>query len=143
MNTIARFAGPHAFLSNFYPAVVYLDGHSYRTVEHAFQAAKTDNHIARATIRAAATPGIAKRLGRRVTLAEDWSSRRLYVMQGLLEQKFARDPLRQQLLDTGTDELVEGNTWHDTYWGVCNGRGENHLGRLLMHIRAYQDTRTS
>jgi predicted NAD-dependent protein-ADP-ribosyltransferase YbiA (DUF1768 family) len=34
-------------------------------------------------------------------------------------------------------ELIEGNWWGDTYWGVCNGVGENHLGKLLMKIRDY------
>lgn len=33
------------------------------------------------------------------------------------------------------EELIEGNYWHDTYWGVCEGVGENHLGKLLMEIR--------
>jgi predicted NAD-dependent protein-ADP-ribosyltransferase YbiA (DUF1768 family) len=37
---------------------------------------------------------------------------------------------------TGDEELVEGNWWNDTFWGVCNGVGENNLGKLLMKIRA-------
>ena len=36
---------------------------------------------------------------------------------------------------TGDAELVEGNTWNDTYWGVCNGVGHNHLGKILMQVR--------
>ena len=41
---------------------------------------------------------------------------------------------------TGDAELIEGNTWHDNYWGVCscskcNGRGKNRLGKLLMKVR--------
>jgi predicted NAD-dependent protein-ADP-ribosyltransferase YbiA (DUF1768 family) len=53
-----------------------------------------------------------------------------------LQHKFAQNPeLYNQLKDTGTEEIVEGNWWYDKYWGVCNGEGENHLGKLLMWIR--------
>jgi predicted NAD-dependent protein-ADP-ribosyltransferase YbiA (DUF1768 family) len=44
--------------------------------------------------------------------------------------------MREMLLLTGDCELVEGNTWGDKFWGVCDGEGENHLGKLLMKIRA-------
>ena len=32
-------------------------------------------------------------------------------------------------------KLVEGNDWHDRFWGVCRGQGKNHLGKLLMRVR--------
>jgi predicted NAD-dependent protein-ADP-ribosyltransferase YbiA (DUF1768 family) len=58
-------------------------------------------------------------------------------MEGLVRQKFSKDPvLRQRLLDTGDQDLVEGNTWGDTFWGVCRGQGSNWLGRILMDVRA-------
>ena len=49
--------------------------------------------------------------------------------------KVADEQLADWLLETGDEELVEGNTWSDTTWGVCNGVGENKLGRLLMIVR--------
>lgn len=49
--------------------------------------------------------------------------------------KFAIPELKEMLLATGDEELVEGNYWHDTIWGVCDGVGENHLGKMLMEIR--------
>lgn len=36
---------------------------------------------------------------------------------------------------TGESILIEKNTWGDTYFGVCNGVGENNLGKDLMSIR--------
>jgi hypothetical protein len=39
------------------------------------------------------------------------------------------------LLDTSDKVLIEENNWNDTFWGVCNGVGENNLGRLLMQVR--------
>jgi len=70
-----------------------------------------------------------------LVLRPDWARIKLDIMYHLLQQKF-RDPLLQKLLLRTQDaELVEGNVWNDTYWGVCSGVGENHLGRLLMLVR--------
>jgi predicted NAD-dependent protein-ADP-ribosyltransferase YbiA (DUF1768 family) len=57
-------------------------------------------------------------------------------METLLRQKFAHPELRAKLKETNDAELVEGNWWGDRFWGVCRGEGENHLGKLLMKIRA-------
>ena len=57
-------------------------------------------------------------------------------MYDCLVSKFKLDKvLRFKLLDTYPAELIEGNTWGDTYWGVCNGAGKNMLGKLLMKLR--------
>ena len=32
--------------------------------------------------------------------------------------------------------LIEGNDWGDTFWGMTDGEGENHLGKILMRVRA-------
>jgi predicted NAD-dependent protein-ADP-ribosyltransferase YbiA (DUF1768 family) len=56
-------------------------------------------------------------------------------MKQLLKLKFNNPDLQQKLIATYPEELIEGNYWHDTYWGVCEGVGENHLGKLLMEIR--------
>lgn len=132
---INAFHGEHAFLSNFYPSPVTWDGVTYPTVEHAFQAAKTHNQEDRLAILTAATPGRAKKLGRKVALRTDWEGIKLSVMRNLLEQKFKEDDLALWLAETDGEELVEGNHWGDTFWGVCGGIGENHLGKLLMGIR--------
>ena len=83
----------------------------------------------------AATPSAAKRAGRKVRLRDDWELVRVHVMRDLLTQKFAHDSLAALLLSTGNAELVEGNTWGDTFWGVCGGTGLNVLGKLLMEHR--------
>lgn len=135
--SITAFAGDHRWLSNFWYARVTLDGVSYPTVENAYQAAKTLNLEARHQFERC-TPGDAKRLGKRLVLRADWDRVKLAVMRDLIAQKFARGTrLADQLLTTGTAELVEGNRWGDRYWGVCQGEGQNHLGRLLMEQRAY------
>lgn len=135
MRDITSFTGPHRWLSNFWPAPVSLDGVVYPTVEHAYVAAKTRDSTWRSAVLACGTPGDAKRLGRRMNLRSDWNAVRVDVMRDLLEQKFSNPTLAEKLLATGDALLQEGNTWGDTFWGVCNGRGENMLGKLLMEVR--------
>ena len=65
-----------------------------------------------------------------------WDGFKLDVMRTLVTQKFAKEPLRSMLLITGDEELVENNSWNDTWWGVCRGVGENNLGKLLMTLRS-------
>lgn len=133
--TVDRFVGDFAFLSNFYRSVIYVDGRRYATVEHAYQAAKTSDVASRELIRKAKTPSLAKKLGQAVTLRADWDAVRLQVMEDLVRKKFENPFLRPMLLATAGAELVEGNLWNDTFFGVCRGVGQNWLGKLLMKVR--------
>lgn len=144
MEKIEKFDGQYAFLSNFYDSPLPTNGGEviYPTVEHYFQAMKTENPREREKIRLAPTPGKAKRLGRNVNLRADWEEVKQSVMKYALIKKFNNNPeLKSLLLETGDAELVEGNDWHDNYWGNCscakcaNIPGANHLGKLLMEIR--------
>jgi N-glycosidase YbiA len=131
---IDHFDGNYRFLSNFHPVKVVFEGDEYPSVENAYQAAKTLIPSERYAIRLA-TPGAAKRLGKRVRLRSQWNELKLSIMLNLLDQKFKNPELRHLLLETKDVELIEGNEWGDTFWGVCKGLGQNHLGRLLMQIR--------
>lgn len=134
--TIDSFSGEHQYLSNFWDATVSLEGESYRSTEFAFQAAKTLDIEERRQIRMELSPGRAKRLGQKVKLRPDWDRIKDDVMLELVRQKFTRHPdLAVRLLSTGHATLVEGNRWRDTYWGVCDGVGENKLGQILMKVR--------
>lgn len=107
------------------------------TAEHLYQASKTLRHADIERIHAAATPGQAKRLGRFVELRSDWERAKLDVMRSVLRAKFAKGtPELAYLLATGDHQLVECNTWGDTFWGVYRGMGRNWLGFLLMGVRA-------
>lgn len=135
MSAIDSFRGEYRFLSNFYACPIVYEGDLYPSLEHAFQAAKTVDSDERKVVRTQTTAGNAKRAGRRVAKRAEWDSIRVSVMRELLYQKFNDPQLRQRLLNTGDVELVEGNDWGDVFWGVCRGRGENWLGRLLMEVR--------
>jgi N-glycosidase YbiA len=133
---ITEFQGEYRFLSNFWAAEVYYDSEFYPTVEHAYQAAKTLDKQERLAVLRCRTPGEAKRMSKTLTLRTDWQKVNLGIMEDLVRQKFSIGILRSQLRKTGDQELIEGNTWGDTFWGVCNGKGENHLGKILMKVRA-------
>lgn len=133
---IESFSGEHRYLSNFWPAFVLFDGAAYGTVEHAYQAAKTLDPAQRSNIRHADTPGQAKRMGRHVAVRPDWEQVKIAMMSDFVMQKFVNDKaLAVKLIKTGNAELIEGNTWNDTFWGVCRGKGQNHLGKILMRVR--------
>lgn len=131
------FDGEYAFLSNFYERPVEWEGIVYPSTEHAFQAAKVINPATRMRIAAAETPGRAKRMGRTVQLRGDWEQVKFNIMLDIVLAKFHQHKdLAEALLNTGDATLIEGNTWHDTTWGVCNGIGTNWLGKILMIVRA-------
>lgn len=136
---IEHFESPeHAFLSNFAIVEVEYKGKLYSSVEHAFQSAKCkdpewklkcqDDKI---------TPGKIKSLAKLVKAVDGWQQLKLGVMKELVKKKFEQEPFKQQLIDTGHIHIQEGNHWYDSFWGVRtdNGKGQNHLGRIIMDIR--------
>ena len=135
---IDRFVGEHRYLSNFFMSPVRDElGDVYPSVEHAYQATKATTEDDKNAILAAVKPMEAKEHGSKFVLASNWQTRKLEVMHLLLRNKFAPGtPLADKLLATGDAQIIEGNNWGDDFWGQCNGVGENHLGRLLMEIRA-------
>ena len=138
MDKISKFTGKYRFLSNFYvefPLCVEYDGRRYISVEHAFQSAKCKNECDKDLFLIVQDPRDAKFFGRTVKIREDWESIKLKVMEDCIRSKFKNPKLSKKLLETGDSILEEGNTWKDTFWGVYNGQGENHLGKILMKIR--------
>ena len=136
MDRVTEFRGRYRFLSNFYPCSVTLAGVQYPTVENAYQAAKRPYAEDRKVFETC-DPGYAKLLGRHGAVRFNWDTVKVKLMRKLIAQKFTEGTeLARLLLATGGAILEEGNTWGDTFWGVCNGRGQNNLGKLLMEQRS-------
>jgi len=131
---ISEFQGEFRFLSNFWPCKIYFEGMWYDSVEHAYQAAKTLDMDERLRISFLETPGKAKRAGKELKIRPDWEEIKIPIMRELLIKKFSHRELMFRLKKT-EGELIEGNNWGDTFWGVCKGQGQNILGKLLMEIR--------
>jgi ribA/ribD-fused uncharacterized protein len=133
---INSFEGEYGFLSNFYLCDIRYERSIYKSLEAAYQAAKTTDLAIRERIRIAETPGIAKKLGRKLVIRPNWDNIKLQIMEELVRHKFTSHlDLREKLLATNNMKLIEGNYWGDTFWGVCKGKGTNHLGQILMFVR--------
>lgn len=132
---IMGFRGEYSWLSNFHTCVCVWNGIPFMSSEHVFMYQKSNDPNYRLKIIMSSTPGQAKRIGKTAELRPDWDTYRLIAMSNALKSKFANKDLSQKLINTGDAHLEETNVWHDTYWGVCNGRGQNMLGRLLMNLR--------
>ena len=139
---IDSFKDKYSFLSNFFSSPIEHNGYRYQTVEHLFQSMKTDDVGKKNEIRLIWNPIRAKKLGREVELVDNWDDIKDGVMFMALLAKFRQHPhLKRALLRTNGVTLIEGNYWHDNYWGDCRCdsckeiRGKNKLGKLLMDIR--------
>lgn len=130
------FRGEYGFLSNMHdcPVTLVLNGapHTFQCAEAAFQACKEP---ARAGEFEALNGPSAKRLGRHVSLSPSWNADRVPYMRMALRAKFTQNPALLSRLKAIPGVIMEENTWHDTYWGVCNGKGANMSGKLLMEPR--------
>jgi len=135
---INSFRGKHSFLSNFYYSPITYEGIFYPTAEHMFQAMKTNDNTIRKYIANLTTPSQAKTFGHKILLREDWEKFKVNAMKIVLKNKFHVYELREMLLETKDEKLVEGNTWNDIFWGIDikTGKGENNLGKLLMEVRS-------
>jgi ribA/ribD-fused uncharacterized protein len=131
---IKEFQGNKRWLSNFTAVEVVLDGVTYPSTENAYQAAKTLDAKERVQFESIPS-GKAKRAGKSITIRPDWDDVKLSVMEDLNRKKYSIEPFRRKLLLTGNRYIQEGNSWGDTFWGVCKGQGENHLGNIIMSIR--------
>ena len=139
---ITSFRGKYNFLSNFYNSSVSYNGLNYLNAEAAYQAQKSldlNERIKFINLNASE----AKRLGKKVNLRPDWKFVKLDIMKQIVYNKFKKNTvLRAKLIATGDSELIEGNYWGDRYWGKVKDKnsdkfvGENHLGIILMEIRA-------
>lgn len=136
MTAIKEFRDDYYFLSNFHICIVQYENIFYHNAEAAFQSAKLLNKKDRYQFTFLA-PCEAKALGRQVLLRKDWEKIKYKVMYDIVKDKFTRNiKLKYKLIDTNNAQLIEGNTWGDTYWGVYKGKGLNMLGNILMGVRA-------
>ena len=128
------FRGNYWFLSNMYPIKIIENGIIYNSSENYYQAHKTDDLKLHKQI-ASVTPKESKIMGRKVKLIKNWDSIKINIMEKALRLKFSDNKLICKLMDTRNIELIEDNTWNDTFWGKYNSKGKNILGKLLMDLR--------
>lgn len=138
---VTEFRGDYYFLSNFYLTPVFYKDLWYPSSEHAYMSEKCDDlnwksYCCNPNI----SPADVKRESKHVKLIDFWNLKKFEVMENVVRCKFENTELAIKLLNTGDQNLQEGNWWGDRTWGVdlkVNPNiGENHLGRILMKIRS-------
>ncbi len=135
---INSFDGEYDFLSNFYECPINWKGKTYRNSESIYQSCKVYRVFDKFLYDFTKMSGSqAKKIIRKIEVRPDWNNIKLDLMYKICQEKFYQNPdIAQKLMDTGDAILIEGNYWNDTYWGICNGVGQNHLGKILMKIRS-------
>jgi len=135
---IKEFKYEYRWLSNFVPCNIELDGQMYKSVEHAYQSAKSEDDLNWKEFCVLETSSAeVKRQAKLIILRKDWDIVKENIMMDCLRQKFSQEPYKQLLLDTKNEQIQEGNWWGDDYWGVSlkTGQGQNKLGKMIMKIR--------
>ncbi|HPF38829.1 MAG TPA: NADAR family protein [Phycisphaerae bacterium] len=133
-----RVADAFGCFSNFAPYPIRMNGKTWPTSEHYFQAMKFVDDEHQESIRQTDSPMIAARMGRDRSrpLRKDWEDVKVAIMREAVQAKFRQhDDIREILCSTGDATIVE-HTKNDAYWGDGgDGAGENMLGRILMDVR--------
>lgn len=132
---VAGFFGEYRWLSNFYLCPIKFDGLTYPSAENLYQALKWPPERRGAFL--AISPNDAKKLGKQPGIDRPaWDAAKDPAMVLTVASKFSQNrDLRAKLTATGTKHLEETNWWGDRYWGVCEGTGENRLGKIHMAYR--------
>jgi ribA/ribD-fused uncharacterized protein len=132
---VKGFFGDYRWLSNYHVSPVVYEGIEYGSSEAAYQSAKCDDSYVKSQFQKL-SPLESKQYSKKIPLKRGWDNIKKDVMYKVLVSKFTLSPeLGQMLIDTGEKYLEETNYWGDTFWGVCEGKGKNTLGQLLMQIR--------
>jgi N-glycosidase YbiA len=140
---------PYGCFSNFSPHSIELEGRIWLTTEHYYQAQKyvgSPDQFLYEQIYQAPSPVEAAALGRDPSyqIRQDWDLVKVEVMYRAVRKKFiTHAAIRSVLLQTGQEPIVEKSPT-DEYWGCgCDGTGQNHLGQILMRVRAELQSRSS
>ena len=138
MVMIKEFTEKYNWLSNFFPCWITLNGVTFQSVEHAYQSEKSSDLDWKKKCQEILSPGKIKRESKKLEINKlEWVKKKLKVMEICIDQKFGKEPFKTKLLETGEEEIQEGNNWNDEFWGVNlkTGKGSNHLGKLIMKKR--------
>ena len=152
------FKGEKKFLSNMYKAPIHLsiedsfarktpyisfDGTIYPTSEHFYQSMKSDSKEWKALVSSTPDGEKVKTLARKhlikkktYKMREDWDIIKIPVMAVAVYLKFSQNKELHDKLSKIDGKISEVNCWGDTFWGVCNGVGQDNLGKIITRYRS-------
>lgn len=140
---IDSFSNQYYFLSNMSSFGFYFREKYFPTNEHFYVCSKInplcDNyHKIFTSILQEHNPYKVKKIGRSVPLRKGWKEEKLcnrFMYCGVYNKFLQNEGIKQKLLDLKDYVLIEGNYWKDTWWGMCDGVGNNYLGKIIMLVR--------
>ena len=139
MNEIKFYTVPGNYgkFSNFAPYPIVLDGLTWPTSEHYFQAQKIDDEAYQKKILKEPSPMKAAKFAREINVIKsNWDEIRDNIMYKAVLAKFTQHPELKELLLSTNDSILIEHTQNDSYWGDGgDGSGENMLGKILMRVR--------
>ena len=137
---IGSFSGDLEFLSNMYKIPIYFneskydnfqpDFKVYPSSENLYQALKC-KYIKDRELFQNVDPYKSKRIGKTIEIRYGWDNVRLEAMQLAIDLKFKNIELAEKLINLPDDKIIEFNNWGDRFFGICNGEGLDHLGKIL------------
>jgi ribA/ribD-fused uncharacterized protein len=155
-NTRVNIQNEYNAFSNYYKINFEYENLLYSSSEHAYHSKKFNDEWYCEEIRKAKTPSVSKELGnmksgqwskdgvkslikeaksRKIKIIPNWNEIKNDIMYEILCEKFKDKKLRKLLKNTG-NKLIRECSPYDDYWGIGRyGKGENHLGLILMKIR--------
>ena len=111
---IYLFKNEYKWLSNFEPCEIELHGIIYQSVESAYQSEKSNNENWKEFCKNNSSRDV-KIKSKSIKIRKDWNDVKLKLMENLLIQKFSKEPFKTLLLETGDENIVEGNFWNDLF----------------------------
>jgi ribA/ribD-fused uncharacterized protein len=138
---IIGFQAQFRIFSNFYPCDISYGGHTFPSVENAYQASKYIENKDYVEYMETAPPNLAKKKSRSIYkyISKTWrNDTGIYIMRNLVLQKFTTyDDMMLALISTRKVQIIEANSWNDMFYGVdfVTFEGENNLGKIIMHVR--------
>lgn len=137
---VGSFSGDLEFLSNMYKIPIYFneskydnfqpDFKVYPSSENLYQALKC-KYIKDRELFQNVDPHKSKRIGKTIEIRSDWDNVRLEAMKLAIDLKFKNIELGEKLIDLPDGKIIEFNNWGDRFFGICNGEGLDHLGKIL------------
>lgn len=138
--SILSFSGDYRWMSNFWPSLITIGETQWPSVENAYQYSKF-SHLKCVEVFLSVTPSRAKKIATDMSkhIRADWDEVKYKYMRKLQYEKYLQNyDLGYKLVQTGSVNIYEGNTWNDLYWGVKLDditTGQNNMGKILMEVR--------
>lgn len=131
-----RTTDKYGCFSNFSAHSIEANGKTYPSSEHFYQAHKATSEEDHELIRRAKGCKACKNLAHEIEMRPDWEGLKFSIMLAALRLKVQQyEFIREKLLETGDQEIIEDSPYDEVWGSGRNGQGMNLLGKAWMQVR--------